>query len=263
MAHFHFADQYRLAASPVHRLDARVKLLGALAFILVAALVPPGAWAAYGLLLAAAIAVAWQTRLGPGYALRRSFIALPFALAAVTLPLTVPGESLARLGSVHLSAEGTVRFASIVLKSWISVQAAILLAGTTPFSDLLWAMRELRIPRPLIGIVAFMYRYLFVLGDEAMRLMRARTARSGAVPVAGRRAGGRLVWRGRVAGGMVGNLAMRAFERSERIFDAMVARGYRGEIMTLAPPALNDRDRSALVGWVTFLAMALLVGFVF
>jgi cobalt/nickel transport system permease protein len=122
-------------------------------------------------------------------------------------------------------------------------------------------MRELRLPRPLISIVSFMYRYLFVFADEALRLMRARAARS-AVGTGGKSGGG-LMWRGRVAGGLVGNLALRAFERSERIYDAMVARGFQGEIKTLTSPPLTDTDRNVLVGWVTYLAMLLLVGFLF
>jgi cobalt/nickel transport system permease protein len=208
------------------------------------------------------IAAASASGLGTTFALRRSFIALPFALAAVTLPFTVPGPAVAHLGGWALSAEGVVRFASIVLKSWISVQAAILLAAATPFADLLWAMRELRLPKPLVAIIGFMYRYLFVLGDEAQRLLRARAARSG-VSGAGRRPGGGLVWRGRVAGGMVGNLAMRSFERSERIYDAMVARGFRGEMLSLNAPSLTDLDRNALVVWVTFLALVTLLALVF
>jgi len=106
-----------------------------------------------------------------------------------------------------------------------------------------------------------MYRYLFVFADEALRLMRARAARS-AVGTGGKSGGG-LMWRGRVAGGMVGNLALRAFERSERIYDAMVARGFQGEIKTLTSPPLTDKDRNVLVGWVTYLGMLLLVGFIF
>jgi cobalt/nickel transport system permease protein len=195
-----------------------------------------------------------------GFALKRSFVALPFALAAITLPFTVRGEAIAQLGSLTISAEGSIRFISLLLKSWLSVQVAILLTATSPFHDILWGMRELRIPRVLISIVSFMYRYLFVLGDEALRLIRARSAR--AASGAGR-SGGSLIWRGKVAGGMVGNLTLRAFERSERIYDAMVARGFQGEIKTLTPPALTTADTNPLVGWVTFLGMCLLIGFVF
>ena len=109
-----------------------------------------------------------------------------------------------------LTVEGTARFVSIVLKSWLSVQMAVVLVGSTPFPDLLMAMRALKIPRLLVAIVGLMWRYLFVLADEALRLLRARESRSAdPVGVRGRRAGGSLAWRARVAGGMAGNLFLR------------------------------------------------------
>jgi cobalt/nickel transport system permease protein len=259
--HIDLADQYRRGSSLIHRLDPRVKILGAVLYIAAATILPAGAWAAYGLLLVGALLTAHASKLGIGFALKRSFVALPFALAAISLPFTVPGQTIAHLGGLAISAEGGIRFLSILVKSWLSVQVAILLAVTTPFHDLMRGLRELHVPRPLVGIVSFMYRYLFVFADEALRLMRARASRS-AVGATGRSGGG-LIWRGRVAGGMVGNLALRAFERSERIYDAMVARGFQGEIKTLASPPATDADRNALVGWVTYLAMLLLVGFVF
>jgi cobalt/nickel transport system permease protein len=260
--HINLADQHHHGSSLIHRLDPRVKLVGTLLFILAATLLPPGAWLPYALLFAASLVVAQRTGLGAGFALRRSFVALPFALAAITLPFTVPGETLAVLGPLTISAEGTVRFASILVKSWISIQIALLMTYTTAFPDLLWAMRALRLPSVLVAIVGFMYRYLFVLADEGLRLTRARAARSGVAPD-GRRSGGSVVWRGKVAGGMVGNLTLRAFERSERIHDAMTARGFQGEMRMLDTPHLHDIDRNALLGWVTFLTMTLLIGFVF
>lgn len=262
MLHIDLADQYRRGSSRVHRLDPRVKLAGAVLFIVVASVLPAGAWGAYGLLFAATLVVAALTGLGTGFALKRSFVALPFALAAISLPFTVAGRPLAQLGPLVVSVEGTVRFASILIKSWLSVQMAIVMTFTTAFPDLLWGLRALRLPPALVAIISFMYRYLFVLADEALRLMRARASRSGA-GAPGRRAGGSLWWRGKVAGGMVGNLTLRAFERSERIHASMTARGFQGEIRMLATPVLTDRDWNALVAWVTFLAMTALIGFVF
>jgi len=257
--HFHFAEQGG-GSSRIHRLDPRIKVVGTVLFIAASTTLPSGAWASYFLLFAGTLVVARLTGLGTAFALRRSFVALPFALAAITLPFTVPGQTIAQFGGFTLSAEGSVRLLSIFIKSWISVQMAILLAATTPFHDLLWTLRELRLPRALVNIIGFMYRYLFVLADEATRLMRARAARA-AVGLG--KSGGGIVWRGRVAGGMVGNLLLRAFERSERIYDAMVARGFQGDILSLSPPVLTDSDRNALVGWVTYVAMVVLVGFVF
>lgn len=259
MLHFHFSESGH-GSSRVHRLDPRIKLVGALLFIAASTLLPAGAWFPYLLLFAATLWVAYGSRLGVTYALKRSFVALPFALAAISLPFTVPGQPLAQVGAFTLSLEGTVRLLSIVAKSWVSVQMAILLTATTPFHDLLWALRELRVPRPLVGIVGFMYRYLFVLADESIRIMRARAARS--AQGAGRSGAG-LAWRGRVAGGMVGSLMLRSFERSERIYDAMASRGFSGEMVSLSPPVITDLDRNVLVGWVTFVGMVLLIGLLF
>jgi cobalt/nickel transport system permease protein len=101
------------------------------------------------------------------------------------------------------------------------------------------AMRAVRIPRLLVAIFGLMWRYLFVLADEALRLLRARQARSGVSERQGLKPGGSVAWRGRVAGGMAGNLFLRAFERSDRIYMAMVSRGYDGEVRTLSLPTLE------------------------
>ncbi|HEY4688679.1 MAG TPA: cobalt ECF transporter T component CbiQ [Anaerolineae bacterium] len=259
--HIHFTDPYRSGASLIHRLDPRTKMLCTLAFILATSLMPAGEWLHYALLLCVPLFVSGLAGLGLRYVLKRSFVALPFALAAITLPFTVPGPTLVTLpifGGIALSAEGTVRFLSVVLKSWISVQMAILLVATTSFPDLLWALRALRVPRVLVSIVGLMYRYIFVLADEAMRLTRARAARSG--ERAGSQSGGSIIWRGKVAGGMVGNLALRSFERSERIYDAMVARGYAGESRHFAPPRLSPNDVTALASLFAFLVLMLATG---
>lgn len=259
--HIHFTDQYRDGSSLIHRLDPRTKVLCTLAFILIASLLSPGRWLHYALLSIVPLFGAMLAGIGPGYIVKRSFIALPFALAAITLPFTVPGPqaTLPLFGGIQVSIEGTIRFFSIVVKSWISVQMAILLVTTTAFPDLLWALRALHIPRPLVAILALMYRYIFVLADEAMRLRRARAARSGVHE--GRTAGGSIVWRGRVTGGMVGNLALRAFERSERIYDAMVARGYTGEIRHFAPPRLRPDDHTTIAVLLAYLVLVLATSF--
>jgi len=178
------------------------------------------------------------------YAFKRSFIALPFALAAVTVVFTIPGQPVFAftLGSWEFIATdaGLIRFASIVIRSWLSVQMAILLVATTQFPDLMHALRHLRVPHVLVAVVSFTYRYLFVISDEAMRLMRAREARS-ARPLKGR-GGGSIVWRAKVTGNMVGQLFLRSYERSERIYSAMVARGYRGHYLTMNPHVMKSND---------------------
>lgn len=242
--HAHFVDPYRAVGSPVHRLDPRVKVVVTLLFIVSNALLPDGAWLAFGLAWAAVLALSAYAQLGVGYALRRSFVALPFALAAVTLIFTLPGQPLwsGTVGPWQLTVSdaGLLRFSSIVVRSWLSVQMAILMVATTRFPDLMHALRHLRVPPLLVAITSFMYRYLEVLIDETARLLRARESRSAGVP--GMRGGGNVAWRARVAGNMAGQLFLRSYERSDRIYSAMVARGYTGNFLTLNPHVMRAAD---------------------
>jgi cobalt/nickel transport system permease protein len=135
---------------------------------------------------------------------------------------------------------GLLRFESILVRSWLSVQMAILLVGTTRFPDIVHALEHLRVPSILTTIIAFLYRYLFVLVDEVFRLLRAREARSAAV--AGVRAGGSVAWRAGVAGNMAGQLFLRSYERSDRVYNAMLARGYTGHLNTMNPHELQRVD---------------------
>ncbi|MBE2235289.1 MAG: cobalt ECF transporter T component CbiQ [Anaerolinea sp.] len=245
--HINLLDQFQAGDSPIHRLDARVKLLGALAFILAAALTPDGAWLAFGALVLLWLALALISDVPLGVLLRRGLVALPFAAAAVTVLFTLPGRPLATLQlpvlgwQLTISDAGLVRFVTILLKSWVSVSMAMLLTAATPFPDLLQAMRGIGIPAALVGVLAFMYRYIFVLADEAQAMLRAREARSAAGP-GGQKAGGTVVWRARTVGGMVGSLFVRSLARSERVYQAMVSRGYAGELRWLDRPRMRPMD---------------------
>ena len=242
--HINTFDRYEVGQSLIHRLDPRVKVVITLLFIISNVILPDGAWLAFFLAWGFVLLVNGLARLSLGYAFKRSFIALPFALAAITSIFTLPGRPLVTftLGSWELVATdaGLIRFVSIVIRSWLSVQMAILLTATTQFPDLMHALRHLRVPQLLVAIISFMYRYLFVLADEAMRLLRAREARSAHLP--GQKSGGTILWRARVAGNMVGQLFLRSYERSDRVYNAMLARGYKGHFLTLNPHVLSTND---------------------
>ncbi|OGO37324.1 MAG: cobalt ECF transporter T component CbiQ [Chloroflexi bacterium RBG_16_57_11] len=265
--HVHFLDPYRSGHSTIHQLDARIKFVLAVAFIFITALTPIAAWPVYILLFALAISVEVLSELGVGFVLRRAVLALPFILAALPVIFTIAGPALFSLSigpwTLTATIPGIERFVSIALKSWISVQVAIVLATSTPFPDLLVAMRAVHVPRLLVAIFGLMWRYLFVFADEALRLIRARTARSGEADLAGLKAGGSLLWRARIAGGMAGNLFLRAFERSDRIYMAMVARGYDGEVRAAPLPHLRPVDWVILTVALTSLLSLLIFAFLF
>ncbi len=263
--HVHFLDPYRPKNSLIHRLDPRIKLISTIAFILTNALLPFAAWPIYILLLALVLSVEIISSLGVGYVLKRSALALPFVLAAFPLVFTIPGAPFFTLSlsslTIHASLPGMERFLSISIKSWISVQAAIVLAASTSFPDLLVAMRAVHIPQLLVATFGLMWRYIFVLADEAGRLLRARAARSGQSDLPGYKPGGKLNWRAKVAGGMAGSLFLRAFERSDRIYMAMVSRGYDGEVHAMPLPEVRVAEWAWMVAFLVSLAALTWIAF--
>lgn len=272
--HVHFLDPYRHSHSPVHQLDGRVKFVLAVAYILTCSLTPISAWAVYILLFALILSIEILSTLGVGYVHKRAILAFPFVLAALPVIFTVEGIKLFSLplGSWTLTAsiEGMERFISIALKSWLSVQAAILLAAATPFPELLQAMRAVGIPRLLVAMFGLTWRYIFVLVDEAMRLMRARAARSGVSPdlrsstsLRAEKEGGGIIWRAQVTGGMAGSLFLRGFERSDRIYTAMLSRGYDGEVRVMPLPVLSGVSKLILFAGLLLLGILLLFGILF
>jgi cobalt/nickel transport system permease protein len=110
------------------------------------------------------------------------------------------------------------KFATVMGKSTLSLLTMVLLANTTPFAAILRVLKACRLPSLLITTLALLYRYLFVLADEAQRMQRARLARS-FVP---KRV---AIWH--LLGTVIGQLFVRSTERAERIYAAMCSRGWR------------------------------------
>ena len=211
-------------------------------------LLPVGSYLALGLGWLVVVGLSVLARLGPFRTARRALFALPFVLAALPLVFTRTGDPLGSfaLGPLTLtvSGDGLQMFTTIALKSWVSVQAALLLAFTTPFHELVEGLRLLRLPAIMVSIISFMYRYLGVLSAEATRMARARGARSASV---GGRSGGTLAWRAKVTGSMVGSLFLRSYERSERIYAAMQARGFESRFHHLHRRSLVPAEYVVLV----------------
>lgn len=230
-------QRHQSQSSLLYRLDPRVKVITA--FLLIAGIVvtPDYAWVAYPLLWTLVGSLAAISQLSVWRLGRRAGLALPFTLAAVTLLVTTPGQPVLSAAGLSVTDAGLARFLGIVLKSWLSMQVALLLVLTTRSADLLSALKGLGVSETLVGTINLMQRYLLTLKDEADRLLRARAARSGVCE--GIKPGGSLLWRAQVTGGMVGNLFLRSYERSERVYTAMLARGYNGHVRYQDMPPLT------------------------
>jgi len=230
-----FLDRYANLRTPIHRLDPRVKLMLALAFTVTVVSTPPShllSFVVYAGLLSWAVALA---RVPLSYMLLRAAAVLPFSvLAALWLPLLKGGETWALFsGRLHLSVAGSWLLAGVAMKSFLGASAAILLVSTTPFSMLLRGFRKIGAPVVLVDMLALTYRYLFLLVGEAMRLRRAAAAR-----------GYRPRWLGQAVliGRLVGRLFVRSYERAERVYGAMLLRGYTGRMPASQPLHLRPVD---------------------
>jgi cobalt/nickel transport system permease protein len=209
--------------SLVHRLAPEVKILAVLLFTIVVVITPRTeflAFAGYALLLAAVAALARVP--GPWLA-KRATIELPFVLLAVALPFAGQGPRVDWLG-MSLSVDGLHGAWNIFAKGTLGVVASLLLAATTTMRDLILGLDRLRCPQVFTQIATFMLRYLDVLADDARRMRIARLSR-GYDP--------RFLWQVKAFAVGVGALFLRAYERGERVYLAMVSRGYTGRLPQL------------------------------
>jgi cobalt/nickel transport system permease protein len=214
-------ERWSRGTSTLHRRDPRVKAVVTLAFLIVIATahrqLPWLAAACFVLLCVTALAA----RLPLGAAVFRAAIVLSFTAVFAAMSW-ISGDS--------------ARALSLVLKSYLSAFAVLLLVSTTRISVLLHGMERLGAPRFLLMVAQFLYRYLFVISEEAQHMRAAALSRGSAAGRLNRRA------RLQAAGGAVAALFARSYARAEEIHHAMLARGFSGEFRTLEPLRLRGAD---------------------
>jgi cobalt/nickel transport system permease protein len=205
-------------ASPVHRLDARAKLLGLAGLTLVAA--TAGSWPVLAGCAVLLTAVALAARIPGAVIARRALVILPVALvAAASLPFVHDGGAEIAVGPLTASTAGLAIFGAAVGKAAVGTLSAILLAATTTVPAALDGLRRLRVPALLVAIAAVTWRYVFVVAAEVGRMRTALAAR-------GHRT--RHLLDGATTGRLATALFLRAHARGERVHVAMAARGWAG-----------------------------------
>jgi len=254
-----FLDRYSDLGSFVHRLDPRTKLIITFAFILAVVLTPPLRWQAFALYFAVIASLILISRVPPLYVLKRSLVIVPFVLMIVIFNMFLkPGDIVAGFNIWHwqvsITDEGLLFSWNVLIKAWLSVLSLILLSSTTEFSELLKGLEQLRMPRVMVMILSFMYRYIFLLVDEVIRMKQARDSRN---------FGGKRMWQLKTIGNMVGTLFLRSYERGERVYGAMVARGFDGRTRTLSNLRLSRQDLYFGVGFLLCLSLISATTFIY
>lgn len=208
--------------SVVHRLPPQVKIVATLLFTIVVVVTPRDEFAAFAGYTALVAAVSVLARVPAGWLAKRATIELPFVLLAVALPFAGHGERVTWLGT-SLSVDGLYGAWNIFVKGTLGVLASLLLAASTTTRDLILGLDRLHCPQVFTQIATFMLRYMDILADDARRMRIARLSR-GYDP--------RFLWQVKAFAVSVGALFLRAFERGERVYLAMLSRGYVGRLPT-------------------------------
>ncbi|MFD3542466.1 cobalt ECF transporter T component CbiQ [Streptomyces sp. NPDC058662] len=245
----HAHKLYRPGHSPVHTLPPHCKLAATFAFVLVVVSTPREAVWAFGLYAVLLAAVAALARIPAGYLLRRLLIEVPFVAFAVLMPFVAEGERVEVLG-MSLSVSGLWGAWNVLAKGTLGVAASVLLASTTELRALLLGLERLRLPPLLVQIATFMIRYGDVITDELRRMSVARRSR-------GFEARGVRHWG--VLAKTAGALFIRSYERGERVYLAMVSRGYTGSMPVIDEAAAATRAQWGRASALPLTALTVLV----
>jgi cobalt/nickel transport system permease protein len=257
----------RLSGTPglLQGVDPRAKLVGVLVLIVVAALL--SALPALLLLVAVAVALALASRVGIARLAVRAWLWVPLFTGLLAMPaafnVVTPGQPVWTIvegdgatwwsddGSLSVTREGVEVALRLLLRVTATVSFAVLLTLTTRWDDLLRALRAVRVPRTFVFVLAAAYRYVFLLARLLADMGAARAARL-VGPVS--RGDDR-----RFAAAAAGTLFGHSQALAAAVHEAMLARGYEGEVRTLSRWRLGVRDLvwSALVAAAAAAALAL------
>jgi cobalt/nickel transport system permease protein len=229
-----------------------VKLAATLLFVLVVVATPREAYWAFGVHAGLVVVAAAAGRLPPGFLLRRLLIEVPFLLFAVFLPFFGRGERIDVLG-ISLSREGLWAAWNIAAKATLGTAASVILAATTRVPDLLKAFARLRFPRVIVAMVGFMIRYLDLVIGELGRMRIALQSRA---------YDPRWFGQARALASVAGTLFVRSYERGERVYVAMQARGYQGVMPELEASVAPAGQWAALMVPVALAATTAALGWV-
>ncbi|MFQ5711123.1 MAG: cobalt ECF transporter T component CbiQ [Candidatus Geothermarchaeales archaeon] len=233
-----YVERFSATGGIAQGVDPRVKLCSFVAFILAAVAVRTVTPLIILFLIITGLAVVSGIPLR--FFLLRATLFIPMFAAVIALPLPfiTPGTPLATIGYggffISITEEGLYRAAQFTLRVWVCVASLVLLALTTRFSRLVQSLERLKAPRVFVMMIAVTYRFIFLFIDEAYRMALAREARRVGME--------RRMQTMKSLANMLSTLFIRAYERGERVYLAMVARGYTGEAKSMVKMRCTQRD---------------------
>jgi len=234
--------------SLIHRLDPRVKIVVALLFSVVVAV--SNRFVVLMSALGLGLSIVLLARLPMKQLVRRLVPVNMFVILLwFFLPFTFEGEPLFSVGPLVGTHEGVLYAARISIKSNAIMVVLIALVASTSIFTLGYAMHELRVPKKIVHLFFFTYRYIHVIHREYLRLVTAMKVR-GFRPATNMHTYKTFAY-------LVGMLLVRSSDRGERVHKAMLCRGFRGTLYSLSEFSLRTTD---IISLILMLALILALG---
>lgn len=236
-----YLDRLSYGDSPVHRLDPRAKLIATVLFIVTVVSFPK--YEIAGLLPFFLFPVLHfaLADIPVRFIMKKVLLVSAFALVIGIFNPVLDRKIIGSFIGIPVSG-GWISFLSIITKFFLTITAALLLIATTSFPGICHALQRLGMPEIFISQLLFLYRYLFVLAEETMRIVRARDMRSF----------GKKGMEMRAFASLAGTLFLRTIERAERISQAMLSRGFTGSLHSMRPYRFSVRDAAFLCTTICF-----------
>jgi len=179
------------------------------------------------------------------FILKKIVIVLPFALIIAIISYFSEKTIIFYFYSIPITT-GLFTFVSILLRFFLTVWISFLLISVTGFIPICYALNSvLHIPSIFVNQLLFLYRYIFILIEESIRVIRAHQIRSfhNRIPL-------------RTFGYLIGYLLLRTLNRAERIHVAMLARGFDGRVRLTKKISIHGIDILFAAGWIVFFCLA-------
>jgi cobalt/nickel transport system permease protein len=232
-------------------LDSRLKVASSVLFIIIVGLARN--FSILTAILALVLIISFFSKIPTRYFLKRVLLFIPVFTLVIAVPalFITPGVSLLNVAGVTITEQGARAAGFLFLRVTDSLSLGVLLILTTPWNNLLAALRWFRIPSLLVDILGMTYRYIFLLLYVTNSMFLARRSRS----LGNNSSGENRRWLARIAG----TTLVRTQHLSEQVYLAMLSRGYQGESRALIDFSFKSRDFLGVV-FTLILAAVLLWG---
>ena len=240
------SESFARGTSVLHRLDPRLRIVSAALISILLAVSTAFSTLFAGLALAACLVLTSRLPMME-VAKRLTVINLFNVILFLVLPVTYEGTPVFHIGQLACTREGMLLASRIALKSNAILMIFVALIATMAIATMGHGLHRLHMPRKLVYLLLIAYRYVFVLEQEYQRLHTAIRIR-GFIPKTNLHTYKTYAY-------LFGMLLVRALTRAERVYHAMLCRGFKGKFYCIHQFSFSRTDRL----WTVFLLVTLTV----